>query len=65
LAAKRYATVELPSAGAYRLGASGAIPYNRTGAALSLWIHLSQKDNKLSTTSRPMQIEAKARDFCP
>jgi len=32
---------------------------------LSLWIHPNYKDNKLHTTSRPMQLEAEAKDFCP
>ena len=29
-----------------------------------MWIHLSQEENKLPATSRPRQLEAKARDVC-
>ena len=40
---------------------------SHTIAIFSLWIRLDSKDNKLSTTPRPRQLEAKARarDFCP
>ena len=33
---------------------------NHTTATFSLWIQINQRDKKLSTTSRPVQLEAKA-----